>query len=73
LRSISGTTEYESDRYQVTDVAQWIWPQYADFVRSKLDTFNQSLSDKVLDSFAPELVRCLAILIFCVLLENNPH
>lgn len=51
-----GNAEYESDRYQVTGVADWTWPLYADYLRSRMDSFNQSVSDEILTEFAQHLV-----------------
>lgn len=55
--TFAGNVEYESDRYQVTGVDSWTWPVYADYLRSRMDSFNQSMSDFIITQFAQDLVR----------------
>lgn len=53
---LPGNNEFETDIYQVVPVSDWTWGQYSDYVRSKMDTFNSSLSDHILNDYAPDLV-----------------
>ena len=65
---LSGNNDYETDMYQVVPVSTWTWGQYSDYVRSKFDTFNNTLSTFVLESYAQDLVSCFHTVFIDVIL-----
>lgn len=55
-----GNGEYETDRYQVTAVSTWSWARYADYVRSRMGTFEGNITDVALIKY-PEQVRAFRL------------